>query len=299
MSALGIKRMNLLKNDLTKEGTISFVISLKDNPLFRNPDSNINFMHNKDLGGVRLTFLKEKEEFKVEVVNPQYGKTRIIHNISELLNKGMTVALTWNENLIKLYINGALAEEDILKKGKGLIKVVLKPEASELTQDTNISYDEIHDTINDRHRGLLIPGNPMRIGAIHWFDDKIVFLIAYVTKSHAIENIIKFEEVEANLILKVREHLPAGNINRNLNFVEILNIVAESFGIPVTTSKNGEPKLLHIESEWDGTINLKSEKDETIFVQGTFSPNENKCHYVWAFSLDKYRSWLQGLNAKS
>ena len=50
--------MNLLKNNLTKEGTISFVISLKDNPSFRNPASNINFMHNKDLGGVRYKVVR-------------------------------------------------------------------------------------------------------------------------------------------------------------------------------------------------------------------------------------------------
>ncbi len=291
--------MNTVKNDLTKEGTLNFVISIKDNPQFKDPSSHINFMHNNNVGGVILTFLKEKEDLKVEIENPHYGKTRIIHDISGFLEKGMMVSLTWKENLVKLYINGELAEEDILKKGKGLIKVVLKSEATKLAQETNISYDEIHNTINDRHRGLLIPGNPMRIGAIHWFDNKIVFLIAYVTKSHAIENIIKFEEVEANLILKLQEQLPAGNINRNLNFSEILNIVAESFGIPVTTSKNGGPKLLHIETDWDGTMNFKPEKDETILIQGTFSSNENKCYYVWVLSLNKYRSWLQSLNASS
>ena len=289
--------MNTVKTDLTKEGTISFVISIKDNPQFKNPDSNINFMHNNDVGGVLLTFLKEKENLKVEIDNPHYGKTRIIKDISALLEKGMMVSLTWKEDSIKLYINDKLAEEGILKKGKGLIKIVLKSEANKLAQETDISYDEIDNTINDRHRGILIPGNPMRIGAIHWFDDKIVFLIAYVTKSRAIENIIKFEEVEANLILRLREKLPAGNITKNMNFVEILNSVAESFGIPVTTIKDGEPKFLHIESEWDGTININPKKDETVLVQGTFSPNEKKCHYVWVFSLDKYRNWLQSLNA--
>jgi len=291
--------MNSVKNDLTKEGAINFVISVKDNPHFKDPDSNINFMHNRNLGGVSLTFLKEKADFKVEIDNPKYGKTWIIHDISEFLNKGIMVALTWNEDIVKLYINGELVEECILKKGKGMINVILNPESEKLINSTDISYDDIYDTINDRHRGLLIHGNPIIIGAIHWFEDKIVFVFATVTKSRAIENRIKFEEVEAHLILRLREKLPAGNISKKMNFVAILNIVAESFGVPVTTSKDGESKLIHIESEWDGTINFKPDKDETILIQGTFSPNEKKCHYVWAFSLDKYRNWLQNVSAKS
>lgn len=282
-------------NDLTKEGTITFEILIKNNPQFKNPDSNINFMYNKNVGGVLLTFLKEKENLKVEIENPSYGKLRLINNISTLLDKGiMVVSLTWKESSVKLYLNGELVEEGILKKGKGLIKIVLEPETDKLAQEIHISYDEVNKTINDRHRGILIPGNPMRIGATHWFEDKIVFLMAYISKSRVIGNTLKFEEVKTNLILKLYEKLPVGNITKNMHFDEILNNVAKSFGVPVTTIKNGEPKLLHIESEWDNkTVEFKSKNNETVLIQGTFSPNEKKCYYVWAFSLNKYRDWIQ------
>ena len=148
--------MNSKKTDLTQEGSISFRIKLKENPPFKDPDSNINFMLNKDIGGVRLTILKEKEDLKVEIDNQQYGKTKIVYNIADYLTKDMMVALTWKENVIKLYLNGELSGEGVLEKGKGMINVILGSEANQLLEGTDISKDDIYDTINDRHRGLLI-----------------------------------------------------------------------------------------------------------------------------------------------
>lgn len=288
--------MNSQKNDLTNEGSISFVIRLKENPPFRDPNSNISFMLDKDIGGVSITILKEKEDLRVEIDNRQYGKTRIIHNIADYLSNDMMIALTWKEDALKLYLNGELADEGILEKGKGMIDVVIGPEANQLLEGTDISQDEVYDTINDRHRGLLIAGNPLRIGAVHWFDRKIAFLIASVSKSCTIKNILKFEQVTANLVLRLKSELPAGTISRDMDFVAILMVVAESFGVPVITTKGGQPKLLHIEGDWDGVLSFKAEKGETVLLQGTFNPNENKCHYVWAFSLEKYKNWLRSVD---
>lgn len=288
--------MNAQEMDLRKEGSLSFWIRIKDNPPFKDPKSNINFMLNKDISGLLLTILKEKEDLRIEIDNPDYGKIRIIHDISKYLNEDMMVALTWKENIVKLYLNGKLVEEGILKKGQGMIKVIYGPEADELLKNAYISYDDVYQTVNDRHRGLLISGSPLRINAIHWFEQKIVFVIGAVTKSRTIGNILKFEELTTSLILRLKDELPAGTINKEMNFVEILNVVAESFGVPVTTSKNGQPKLLHIESDWDGEISFKAERGQNILLQGTFNPNENKCSYVWAFSLEKYKAWLKNLS---
>ena len=90
--------------------------------------------------------------------------------------------------------------------------------------------------------------------------------------------------------------MPAGTISRDMDFVAILMVVAESFGVPVITTKGGQPKLLHIEGDWDGVLSFKAEKGETVLLQGTFNPNENKCHYVWAFSLEKYKNWLRSVD---
>ena len=285
--------MNAQKKDLKQEGSISSWIHIKDNPPFKDIESNINFILNKDIGGLLLTILKEKENLRIDIDNPEYGKAKIVHNITKYLKEDMMVALTWKENIVKLYLNGKLVDEEILKKGSGMISVIYGPEANELLENTNISRDEVYQTVNDRHRGLLITGNPLRIGAIHWFDLKIVFVIATVTKSRYIGNILRFEEVAANLMLRLKEELPAGNINKKMDFEEILNIVAESFGVPVTTQKNGQPKVLHVESDWDGEISFKANKEQNIFLQGTFSPDKNKCYYVWAFSLEKYSAWLK------
>lgn len=285
--------MNAQKKDLKQEGSISFGIRIKDNPPFKEPESNINFMLNKDIGGILLTILKEKENLRIDIDNQEYGKTKIVYKITKYLKEDMIVFLTWKENIVKLYLNRKLVEEEILKKGHGMINVIYDSGANELLENTDISYDEVYQTINDRHRGLLITANPLAIGAIHWFDLKIVFVIATVTKSRNIGNILRFEEVTANLILRLKDKLPAGNINKKMDFVEILNMVAESFGVPVTTQKNGQSKMLHIESDWDGEIGFKTEKEQNILIQGSFSPDKNKCYYVWVFSLEKYRAWLK------
>lgn len=288
--------MSSQKNDLIQEGSVSFWIKIKDNPQFKDRDSNINFMLNKDFGGVTLTILKEKENLIVEVDNKSYGRTRITQNILGYLNKDMMVALTWKEYSLKLYLNGELIQEEILEKGKGMIQVKIGKELNNLLELTDVTYDDVYHTINDRHKGILIPGNPLRIGAIHWFNGKIVFVTSSVSKYKTIGNTLKFEEVVANLILRLRDDLPAGKIDKNMDFLNILHVVSESFGLPVKTTIDGQPKLLHTEGEWDGTISFKSEGNEDILLQGTFSQDDNKCHYVWAFSLEKYRNWIDNLN---
>ena len=77
-----------------------------------------------------------------------------------------------------------------------------------------------------------------------------------------------------------------------MEFPEILRTVAESFGMPVVCAKGQEPSLLHIESAWDGEIRVEAPEGHSFLLQGTVSPEEKKCAFVWAFSLDKYRTWF-------
>jgi hypothetical protein len=102
-----------MNKNLTKEGSISFWIRLKNNPPFSDPESNIKFMHKQDVGGVLLTILKEKSVMRVVVENSKYGVARLESDISKLLTQDMMVALTWTPDSVKFYINGALVSESV------------------------------------------------------------------------------------------------------------------------------------------------------------------------------------------
>lgn len=176
-----------------------------------------------------------------------------------------------------------------------MISVKLNDQARDLMQYVKISPARVGKTFNERHCGLLIPGNPMRIGAIHWFkDDQTVFCIGSVSKSHREGERLYFEEVVAELILDVTGQLPAASLNREMDFNQILDIVARSFGLPVATVAESPPNVIHYKAPWDGQMQVQGAKDDTVLIQGSFNSDTNECSYVWAFSLNKYLKWYRG-----
>lgn len=107
--------INNKKTDLTKEGSISFWVRIDQNAHFTRPETNINFMHESNVGGVLLTVLKERTSLRVEIKNPKYGVSIMESDISKKLKKNMMVAITWAEKEAKLYINGTLAAQGVLQ----------------------------------------------------------------------------------------------------------------------------------------------------------------------------------------
>lgn len=101
----------MMNKDLTTEGSITFWVRLKENPSFSDIESNINFMNNQDIGGVKLTILKEKSVMRVIVENTKYGVARLESDISKKLTEDMMVALTWTTDTVKFYINGVQVSE--------------------------------------------------------------------------------------------------------------------------------------------------------------------------------------------
>jgi hypothetical protein len=172
-----------------------------------------------------------------------------------------------------------------------MISIVYPQEVREAFDFAGVSLGRIGQTVNDRHRGYLIGGNPIRLGAIHWFDDEILFVMGTVTKSRQEGNRLKLDEVTVSLPLQLAARLPAGNIERRMDFPQILRVVAESFGLPVGCSKHQKPALFHIDSDWDGETHIEAPPGDTFLLQGTFSPENKKCSFVWVFSLNKYKEW--------
>lgn len=97
---------------------------------------------------------------------------------------------------------------------------------------------------------------------------------------------LNFNEVTVSLPLRLASRLPAGEINREMEFVEILRLIAESFGLPVRCSKLHESALLHIESDWDGQTHIEKLTGATL-LQGTFSPETKKMFFRMGVFLEQ------------
>jgi hypothetical protein len=281
-------------NRLPQEGTITFWINKKDNEQFSNPQSNIRFKLREDVGdGILVTVLKEQENLHIEIDNPDYGTVEFLHNISKYLRDSVMVALTWEKSVCKLYLNGEPVAEGIFRRGAGMIGIMYPREVQEMFEFMRVDTEHIRQTVNDRHRGYIMYGNPLRLGAIHWFDGDPIFVTGAITKTRQDGNNLKLEEVTVSLVLRLKNRLPAGDISRNMDFPEILRVIAESFGLPVRCSKAQEPSVLHADSDWDGEVHVDATPGQTFLLQGTFSPEKKRCSFVWAFSLDKYKEWFR------
>jgi hypothetical protein len=107
--------INNKNTDLTKAGSVNFWVRIAQNPNFTKPETNINFMYEKNMGGVLLTILKEKTSLKIKLKNPKYGFSTIESDISKKLHNDMMVTITWTEKEAKLYINSEFAAQGVLQ----------------------------------------------------------------------------------------------------------------------------------------------------------------------------------------
>ncbi len=105
--------MKKTTGDLTQEGSTSFWVRLADNPHFSEPDSNIRFMLNANIGGVTLTVLKQGEFLDITLLNPAHGDSHIRHGISQYLSQDLMVVLTWSGPTVTLYLNGKQVDRQI------------------------------------------------------------------------------------------------------------------------------------------------------------------------------------------
>ena len=185
-----------------------------------------------------------------------------------------------------------------------MIRVAYSPMALELVRCLRLSRAEVLSTLNDRHHGLVSDGLD-RIIAAHWFtDDHIGFLDSIVTKRSTSDDgkQVRFDGVTAQLVLRLSPRLPAGTITRKMSLEQILEVVARSFGHPVTGHPDVPSKALYA-GRWDGNRILIKQlgKSDLVFSTGSFSPDRGTCELVYAFNADAYWDWyksspLCGLN---
>lgn len=127
-----------------------------------------------------------------------------------------------------------------------MINVSYASECLELMSLIELRPEQIQTTLNDRHRGLVDPGFS-RIVACHWISDEQIILVDSAVKKKDVDSElgrVTFEKVTANVAIELRPDLPNGKISREMSMEQLLEVVANSFGNPVTGHPDEKPRFL-------------------------------------------------------
>ncbi len=177
------------------------------------------------------------------------------------------------------------------------MEVKFNKQCEEVLRRLEISKDIVIHTCNNRTRAMLIPGNPAQLYATTWHNDgRIIYVNGLVTRSEKTKNEFHVEEVTLSLALQLREQLPAGNINQNMEMTQILNVIANSFGLRISLNPTSLPSCLY-EGHWQGNDFgpnfeiLEKIPNDWCYITGVFN-NDRTCHHVWMFSYSKYSNWF-------
>lgn len=174
------------------------------------------------------------------------------------------------------------------------MKVTLGNQTRDLAQYVEVSPTRTGQTFNDRHRGILLFGRPHFISAVHWFADQAVFATGSVTRSRQEGKRLKLIEVEAQLVLDVTGELPCGELTREMQFPELMNTIALSFGCPIAPKPGVPAMYFHTESPCDpGSMAINAPRGSELFIQGVMSPEKGTCKFLWAFSKRRYLDWYE------
>lgn len=102
--------------------------------------------------------------------------------------------------------------------------------------------------------------------------------------------------VEVQLVLALRDELPAGPISPDMAMDDILAAVAASFGLLVAGHRDHPHASLYT-GPWDGApvgVTGTSEDDRPIGVFGSRDAKAMRCTAVWAPSARRYVDWYAG-----
>lgn len=102
-----------MSEDLSNEGSVNFWIRINENPAFKDLDTNLTFMNEQDVGGVKITVVKEKSTMRVIVNNLKYGISKIASDITKKSTSDMMVTITWDSEIVTLYLNSKKVSESV------------------------------------------------------------------------------------------------------------------------------------------------------------------------------------------
>ena len=174
-----------------------------------------------------------------------------------------------------------------------MIDVNLSKECREVMRLFGVPLDRAQRTINDRHHGYLVPANPPRIVAAHWFSDQEIILVeGVVSKRQAVGRRHTLKEVTASLCIELRPELPGGTLDRGMDLPKVLGVTARSFGVPISCHKD-EPFSTLYTGRWDGGVRGKGQPPSFVPLFASASPSGDSCELVWMFDVESYKRWWE------
>jgi hypothetical protein len=175
-----------------------------------------------------------------------------------------------------------------------MIAVTFPPECLQLMSQLGIQESQVVTTINERHQGLTDEG-VTRVVAIRWFDEQQIVMVESIITERQLEGTrVRIDKVAAQLAILLRPTLPGGRIHRGMEMIDILVMVAASFGHPLSCHPD-EPSATLYAGAWDGrqpNIKINGPPESPVFVIGSLDPVQGTAKMVWAFDLHRYLQWL-------
>lgn len=176
------------------------------------------------------------------------------------------------------------------------IELRFEPNAQELMTQLRVPPGRAVLAVRDRHPGMLLqnPQGAPRAYGMHWFDDgQIVYVQGDITQMHRDAHRAQIGTVTADLVLALREHLPAGRLEPSLKMERALALIAGSFGLPVRCHQLLNAAKLQ-SGPWNGLQPVVyGAPGEPYLLSGAFDPLVGRCECVWAFSPNTYLKWWE------
>lgn len=178
-----------------------------------------------------------------------------------------------------------------------MIAVTFSERCEDLLRRLEIPRRRLTEAINDRH-GLIVMEGFQRMISLGWPATGNPTLVdAMIVKSAREGTQLKLIEVMADLAVGLAPDLPGGMLTRDMGLDVILEIVARSFGYPVSCSANVPPAYVYT-GHWDGLgprVSLEGVGESAdVFLALTVMPDSSSCEYVWCFDIERYLAWFRG-----
>ena len=177
-----------------------------------------------------------------------------------------------------------------------MIRVDFTPECRKFMQQAGL-FEGIADAAVNGGRRETVDARDTRVIACQWLpDERIVLVDGNVDRAEANSESggDRIESVTARVVLSLRAELPGGRLSPEMDAVDTLAVVAESFGIPLTGDPDEPISTLYSgRCSGDRVVVHSGCIPPAYWLIGSFDPGNSYCEFVWAFRPDRYLSWME------
>jgi hypothetical protein len=183
-----------------------------------------------------------------------------------------------------------------------VIRVGPSSDCAELMYRLGISPELLTRTVNESDLGLVSDGLD-RLFVVRWIDSESAILVdSIITKRTDDPELqcTRIREVVAQLAIRISNVLPAERLDRQISLLELLQVVAASFGLKVSCHTSEDAAYLY-EGPWDGSApRLYGDTSASaVYVGGSFYSDLQRCELVWSLDLHRYVAWSNEHLARS